>query len=97
MFPLEVALVFSVVCAVSALAALLVRRPEAKIVLGTLAVILAVVCAMSVRAAYVQSGGPDESSDHWAVVVCYAAVIAAGGMAALRGTLKRRKAKRTSE
>ena len=97
MFPLEVALIFSIVCAVSALAALLVRRPEAKIILGALAVILAVACAMSVRAAYVQSGGPDEPSDHWTVVVCYAAVIAAGGIAVLRGALKRRKAKRTSE
>ncbi len=89
--PLTLTLCLSVLSAALAFTALFVRKPIAKAALGAVCTALALFCAVVVRSAYAQSGGPDSLSDHLIVAGCYAAVIAVGIFNVIRG-LKRLKA-----
>lgn len=88
---LTLTLGLSVLSATLAFTALFVRRPAAKATLGAVCTALALFCALVVRSAYAQSGGPDSLSDHLIVAGCYSVVIAVGIFNVIRG-VKRLKA-----
>lgn len=93
MIPLEALLALSIACAVLALCSLVFKKPALKLALGAAGLVLAVICALGVREAYAQSGGPDELSDQLIVAGCYAAAAAAGLAGAVSGAIKLRKSK----